>query len=288
MIVVTGATGAVGGIVARELAARGLPQRLAVRDAERAPRLPGAEVAVAGYDDPASLAAALAPGDRVFMVSMHAGYDERLRLHRAFIDAAVQARVARVVYLSFVNAGPTASFRHARSHGETEAMLAASGLPWTAVRNGMYADEIPAWFDAEGRITGYAGDGRISFSYRPELGAAIAELLAEPAHDAREIVTITTPDAVSAPELAAIASDVTGDRYVYAPQPREDWIAYRRSIGRPDWSIEAGAGYYDGVVRGEADVVTDDYRALTGRDPLTIRAIVERLRDRLPLTRRPG
>ena len=109
----------------------------------------------------------------------------------------------------FVGAGPDASFVHGRSHGVTEAMLAESRLPCSAVRNGMYGDEIASWFDADGRITGSGGDGRISFSYRPELGEAIATLLAEPGHDDRDIVTITTPDAVSLAELAALATDVT-------------------------------------------------------------------------------
>ena len=67
------------------------------------------------------------------MVSMHAPPDRRLELHRAFVDVAVQRRVALVVYLSFVGAGPDASFVHARSHGATETMLAESGLPFTAV-----------------------------------------------------------------------------------------------------------------------------------------------------------
>ena len=173
-------------------------------------------------------------------------------------------RVGRVVYLSFIAAGPDASFVHARSHGATEAMLQESGLPWSAVRNGMYGDAIASWFDSEGRITGPGGDGRVSFSFRPELGAAIAVLLAEPGHDDHEIVTITTPDAVSLSDLAAIATDVTGDHYRYEPLEREDWIAYRRSVGRPEWSIEAGITFYDGVARGEADVVSDDYRRADG------------------------
>ena len=209
------------------------------------------------------------------MVSMHAPYAERLALHRSFVDVALGGSVGRVVYLSFIAAGADASFVHARSHGATEAMLRESGLPWSAVRNGMYGDAIASWFDADGRITGPGGDGRVSFSYRPELGEAIAVLLAEPAHDDREIVTITTPDAVSLSDLAAIATDVTGDPYRYEPLEREDWIAYRRSVGRPDWSIEAGISFYDGVARGEADVVSDDYRA-TDR-PL---AVVDSAADR--------
>lgn len=283
MIVVTGASGAVGGLVAAELARLGLPCRLVVRDAARAPALPG-DVVVASYEDGEALAGALEAGDRVFMVSIHASYEERLRLHRSFIGVAAERRVGRVVYLSFVGAGAEASFGHARSHGATEAMLAKARLPFTAVRNAMYADEIATWFDCEGCITGPGGDGRVSFSYRPELGEAIALLLAEPAHDGRALVTITTPAAVTMVELAAIASEVTGDPYRYEPLEREQWIARRRALGRPAWSVEAGIGYWDGVRAGEADVVGEDYRVLTGKEPLSIADVIPLRLDEMPLS----
>jgi uncharacterized protein YbjT (DUF2867 family) len=232
------------------------------------------------------------PGDRVFMVSMHAPPERRLELHRAFVDVAVRRRVGRVVYLSFVGAGPDASFVHARSHGATETMLAESGLPFTAVRNGMYADEIASWFDPDGRITGPGGDGRISLSYRPELAAAIVALLTDEAYDDRQVVNVTGPESFSLAQLAAVASEVTGDAYRYAPLDREEWIDYRKGVGRPDWSIEAGISYYDGVRSGEADVVTNDYRALTGNEPLTIREVVALHRAEMPLSNgaaaRPG
>src|SRR5512133_2678342 len=102
MIVVTGAAGNVGRLVAEELARTGARMRLLVRDLARAPDVSGAEVVEADYADPGSLAAALRPGDRVFMVSIHDGPERRVPLHRSFIAAAVRAEVAHVVYLSFV------------------------------------------------------------------------------------------------------------------------------------------------------------------------------------------
>ena len=63
---------------------------------------------------------------------------------------------------------------------------------------------------------------------------------------------------------------MTGDPYSYAPVERETWKAYRRRRGREEWSIEMGLSYYDGVAHGEAGVVTDDYRRITGREPKTI------------------
>jgi uncharacterized protein YbjT (DUF2867 family) len=155
VLVITGCTGRLGPLVAEEIARRDLPMRLLVRAAARAPIVPGAEVVVADYGEPEWLARALREGDRVFMVSVHEGPARRVPLHRSFVEAAARARVAHVVYLSFVNAGPRAIFLHARSHSETEAML-----------------------ERVNRVPG--GEGRMSFTYRPELAAAIAVVLTEP------------------------------------------------------------------------------------------------------------
>ncbi len=112
LIVVTGASGHVEGLVARELARRGTPFRAVTRTPERLGVLGDVEVAVAGYDEPAALADALGPGDRVFMVSMHAPSERRLALHRGFVDVAARRRGAHVVYLSFVGARTGATFVH--------------------------------------------------------------------------------------------------------------------------------------------------------------------------------
>lgn len=278
----TGSTGYVGRLVADELAARGEEVRLLVRDAARAPDVPGAEVVVGEYGDAASLAAAMHPGDRVFMVSVHEGPERRVPLHRAFIEAARRADVGGIVYLSFVNAGPEAIFLHARSHGATEAMLRESGVPWTSIRNGMYADDIPGWFDPDGVAREPGSDGRMSFSYRPELATAIAVTLTEDGHENR-VYNIVTPDSVTMAELAEAAARVTGDSYRWEPVDDDAWDARWRAQGRTGWELEAGHTTYEALRRGEFDVASDDYRVLTGKEPLTIPEIIERLAGALPL-----
>lgn len=282
MIVVTGSTGRVGGLVARRLHQLHHPMRLLVRDPDRAPRIEGMEVEVADYGDPDALSRGLRKGDRVFMVSLWIGGDTRLDLHRSFVDAAARAKVAHLVYLSFVNAGPTAIFSHAQEHGATEDMLRASGVPWTSIRNSMYADDIPGWFDSDGVAREPGDAARMSFSYRAELADVIAVALTEPGHEGK-VYNITTPESVSMQELAQIASEVTGAHYSYEPISDAEWIKRWKAQGRPDWALESGQTSYAALRSGEFDVVSDDYEKVTGQEPKHIAQIIAAVSDEMPL-----
>ena len=215
------------------------------------------------------------------MVSVHEGPGRRLPLHQSFVETAARRGVAQIVYLSFVNPGPEATFLHARSHGATEAMLAQSGLPYTAIRNGMYADEIPGWFDPEGVAREPVGDGRISFSYRPELAEAIAVVLTEPVHEQASYDIVGQP--VSIGDLARTASEVTGREYRYEPSPRKEWEKRWRARNKEEWAIEAGLTSFDAQLAGEFDVASTDFRSLTGREPLTVAEVIARHIDEMPL-----
>jgi uncharacterized protein YbjT (DUF2867 family) len=256
--------------------------RLLVRDPNRAPVIHGAQVQAAEYGDPEALATGLRKSDRVFMVSLWIGGDTRLDLHRSFIQAAARADVAQLVYLSFVNAGPTAIFSHAREHGATEEMLKASGVPWTSIRNSMYADDIPGWFDPDGVAREPGDDARMSFSYRPELADVIAAALTKPGHEGRTY-NVTTPESVSMRELAQIASQVTGETYYYDPISDDEWVKRWKAQGRPEWALEAGLTSYEALRAGELDVVSDDYEKVTGRKAATIAQIIVELDDEMPL-----
>src|SRR5918997_4150552 len=90
-VAVTGATGHVGGAVARALAERGVEQRLLVRAPERAPRLAGSVVRGCSYGDRAAAEEALSGVETLFMVSASESADRRGQ-HPTFVGAGAAAR----------------------------------------------------------------------------------------------------------------------------------------------------------------------------------------------------
>src|SRR5215213_7050237 len=206
LIAVTGATGGLGGRVARRLAGRGVGQRLVVRDAARAPELDGAEVAEATYGDGEAMRRALDGVATLLLVSASEAAD-RVRLHTTAVDAAVAAGVGRVVYTSFFGAAPDCTFTFGRDHWHTEEALRASGLRSTFLRDNLYIDFLPLMAGPDGVIRGPAGDGRLAAVARDDIAdVAVAVLLGDPGrHDGRGY-DMTGPEALTLAEVAAALS----------------------------------------------------------------------------------
>lgn len=152
--------------MARRLAGRGVAQRLVVRDAERAPRLAGAEVALSpGYHDGAAMTEALRGAQTLFLVSGRESAT-RVQEHLSAVGAAVAAGIERIVYTSVVGAAADSTFTLARHHHATEEAIRATGLAWTFLRDNLYLDFVPFFASADGVIAGPAGEGRTGWVAR--------------------------------------------------------------------------------------------------------------------------
>src|SRR4051794_8228169 len=276
MIAVTGATGALGRRVVDRLAAAGAaPLRLVVRDADRAPQVPGAEVVTnpGGYGDPAGLQAALAGVDTLYLVSA-AEAENRLEQHYAAVDAAVAAGVQRIVYTSFLNASPDAVFTLVRQHHATEERIRATGVRATFLRHSMYADFVPFFASVEeGRavIAAPAGDGRTSFVSRDDLAdVAVAIVLRQDTDLDGRALEVTGPEALTMTEAAQVLTEITGRPVGYRDQTVEEAWATRRPSGHPHWEIEGWVTSYLAIAAGELATVTDVVPTLTGHPARTV------------------
>jgi NAD(P)H dehydrogenase (quinone) len=275
VIAVTGATGELGGRVAARLSERGVPIRVIARDPARAPRLEGADVAVAaGYHDTDEMTAALRGADTVFMVSGRESPD-RLAEHRSAVDAMVRAGVGRIVYTSFANASPDTAFVLGRQHHATEEYIRGTGLAYTFLRDNMYLDFVPFMTSAEGVIAGPAGDGAAAFVARDDVADAAVEVLTGSGH-ANEAYLMTGARALTLAEAARIMTEVTGHEVVYEEETVEEAYASRSKFGAPDWEVEGWVTSYVAIARGELDVVSNDVERLTGHRPMELAALLER------------
>jgi len=274
LIGVAGATGGLGGRIARALAERGAEQRLIVRDPARAPELPGAEVVRGGdYAEGVSLRAAFEGVDVLFLPSA-AEHPDRVSLHRSAVDAAVAAGVGRLVYTSFLAAAPDCVFTFGRDHFHTEEHIRASGIGHTFLRDSLYLDYFPFFAGADGVIRGPAGDGRVAGVARDDVAACAVAVLLDDEHEGRAY-ELTGDRALTMTEAAEIIGRHAGREVVFHDETMDEARESRRPSGAPDWEIEGWVTTYAAVAAGELDVVSDDVRRLTGREPMSLEQMLE-------------
>jgi len=271
-LAVTGATGHVGGRVAHLVA--DLHPRLIVRDATRAPEIPGTASVRASYDDLEAAVAALRGVDVLLMVSASESRTRRDE-HRTFIRAAAEAGVEHLVYTSFAGAAPDAAFTLGRDHFDAEQAILDSGLGHTFLRDNFYLDVLPQFADADGVIRGPAGDGRVAAVARADVADVAAEVLRAPGAHLGATYRLTGPEAVSFAEVAARASAVLGRPMRFQDETVEEAYAWRRAAyGAEDWQLDAWVSTYTAVRDGHMAEVTDDVRRVTGHGPRSLEDVL--------------
>ncbi|CAN9468652.1 unnamed protein product [Alternaria alternata] len=268
-IAVTGASGSVGGFVARNLAARQLPQRLLVRTPSKAPKLPHSEVHQAGYSDHAAASTAL-KGVHTLLMVFASESAERLNQHRSFVDAAVKAGVQHIVYTSYIAAAPDAVFTLARDHYVTEEYIEASGMRWTFLRDNSYIDFMESLVGADGVIRGPAGSGRVSIVAREDVARLAAAVLADPDPHAGVTYDVTGREALSMSDVAETISAVRGRDVRFHNETIEEAYASRANYGVPDWQVDAWVSTYVAIESNVMAPVSNAIQSVTGCAPMTL------------------
>jgi len=273
-LAITGATGGLGGRVARRLADRGVAQRLVVRDPARAPELPGAEVARAAYDDGEAVRRALDGVDTLLLVSASEAVD-RVRLHSGAVDAAVAAGVQRIVYVSFLACSPDATFTFARDHWHTEEHVRGSGVRHTILRDSLYLDVFPLFAGGDGVIRGPAGDGRVAAVARDDVADVAVAVLLGDGHDGRTY-DLTGPEAFTLQQAAEALSRASGRTVTYHAETLDEAYASRAGYGAPHWEVTGWVTTYAAIAAGELDLVSDTVATVAGHPPMDLAEFLRR------------
>jgi NAD(P)H dehydrogenase (quinone) len=239
VIAVSGATGQIGGRVAQLLAERGVEQRLIVRDAARAPSLEGASVGVASdYGAREEMTRALSGCDTLLLVSARES-PNRIDQHRTAVDAAVDAGVERIVYVSFVNASPDAEFTLVRHHWATEQHIRSKRVRFAFPRMNLFIDFLPSMVSADGVIAGPAGDGWFAPVLRADVAAVAAEVLLSDAMDG-DAFDVTGRERLTMADAAAVMAAESGKSIRFVDETLERRTRRGRRSGRPTTRSRAG------------------------------------------------
>jgi NAD(P)H dehydrogenase (quinone) len=276
---VTAASGHLGHLAVEALLARGERDVVAVvRTPEKVADLAarGVEVRTADYDDRAALTRALQGVDRVLFVS---GSEPGVRVaqHTNVVEAAKAAGVGRIAYTGILRADVSGS-PLAPDHVATEELLAASGVPFTVLRNSWYLENYTGQLDQylrTGEVVGSAHDGRVSAASRADYAeAAVAALTAE----APERVYELAGDSFDFPELAATVSQVTGTEVTYRDLSTEEHVRTLQGFGLDEGTAGFVAALDASIAAGDLLTDRDDLAQLLGRPATTLAEAVRAAR----------
>lgn len=288
-IAITGAAGQLG-----RLTAQLVLERVPAGDVVLVTRRPeavadlaqfGAIVRHGDFDDPPSLAGAFDGCERALLISTDV-LGNRVAQHSAAIDTAAAAGVRHMIYTSGENAGGALPLVVAREHGATEQAIRERGLRATALRNGLYAEfqvGAAARAAASGRLVHNNGDGATAYVSREDCAGAAAAVLTTDGHEDR-VYDITGPELVSQADLAELVTAITG-RPVEAVAIDDEAAAQALvDVGLPPEMARAYASFGTAIREGVLKTVSHAVHDLTGREPRSMREVLEAHRSELEET----
>jgi uncharacterized protein YbjT (DUF2867 family) len=263
MILVTGASGKVGGQALRRLVEKGLEVRAFVRDPAKIEALGlGVEAVQGDMDQADTIPPAMAGVDKVLIVAGGwdiAGEDAN------FIAAAEKAGVGHVVLLSSL--GVEAAVASGPFHAPGEEMLRSSALSWTILRPAFFMANALMWRDTvvgQGVVYEPTGTGGHSLIHPADVGDVAAEVLATDGH-AGQTYELTGPEALTSADCAAALSEALGREIRHVDVPEEAFRGGLAQAGVPAPVADNLAKYYVMVKAGEFAMVTPTMSELLGR-----------------------
>ncbi len=212
----------------------------------------------------------------VTRVLLIAGTDEerRVQQHQNVIDAAKTAGVEGIAYTSrTLKDTSTLANQLMHGHFQTEDAIQTSGLSYIIFRNVLYMDTIPQFvgervFDAGIKLP--AGQGRVAFALRSDMGEAIANALL--AEHWNTIYHLTGNASYSFDDVAAALTRLSARQVSYTPVEATAFGAQMLERGVPAHVVQRVIGFMTDIKNGQEDQISPDLERLLGREPTGLEA----------------
>mgnify|MGYP002777007989 CR=1 FL=1 len=260
-ILITGATGNIGGEVVKLLARKNIPLRVMVRDPTKATHLKeqGIEVVRGDFLHPDTLDTALQGIEKAFLVTSNDLH--QVEMESNFVRAAQRAGVQHIVKLSVMGAelDPALPSTFQQWHRLVERQIEASNMAWTHLRPNMFMQNM-RWFAPtiaqQGAIYSTVGNTKISHVDARDVAAVAAICLSESGHENKSY-TLTGTEAISFDEVAQKFSQALKRPVTYVNVAPSNLKAARLANGEPEWYLDAELQLFACWAEGHGSAVTD-------------------------------
>ncbi len=274
MILVTGATGNVGGDVLRGLLELGEPLRAAVTDPSRAAsKLPqSANLVRFDFSDPSTFGPALEGVSRVFLMRPPMMGDPKV--FQPFLEALKSIHLEQVVFLSLLGAQGNPVVPHRK----LELAIEKLEIPHVFLRPSFFLQNLSTTHlqDILERNDLFvpAGNGRTSFIDARDIAAVAVRALTVP-HIVNGGIDLTGPEALTYSEVAEIFSQVLGRQITYSDPAALRFGREMRRRGMKSAFVNIMILIYTTNRLGLAARITNDVERILGRKPISVRGFVK-------------
>jgi NAD(P)H dehydrogenase (quinone) len=277
-ILVTGATGHLGKSVIEKLLEKISPNQISIitRNKEKRAEFQsnGFNAFLGSYDDVNSLEKAMEGVDTVLLISA-GDQGDRMQEHRNVVDAAKKIGVKCIAYTSrCLRDRNTLVNQLMVEHFETEDYIKASGLGYTFFRNILYMDVIPQFIGGkmalEKGIFQPAGDGKIAYALRSEMGEAMANVLLNEGFE-NKIYNFTGDKLYSFYDVATALSELSGNDVKYTEIDEATFTGMMKQRNLPEPVITKILGFITDIKNNQEANVYDDLEIELGRKPATLK-----------------
>ncbi|QCX37378.1 SDR family oxidoreductase [Aureibaculum algae] len=275
-ILITGATGNLGSAVVETLLKNIPAQNISVlvREEEKiqAIKAKGINVFQGDYDNLSALENAMANVDTVLLISA-SDQGNRIQQHRNVIDTAKKSGVENIAYTSrAMRNRETLAHQLMEEHFLTEDYIKASGLNYTLFRNTLYMDVLPLFTGEKVFETGIfqpAGNGKVAFALRKEMGEAMANVLSNEGYE-NKTYKFTNIEAYSFYDIAKALTALSGKEIKYQPADISSFQEMMKPTGIPESMLQKVIEFNTDIKNGQEDEITKDLENHLGRKPTTL------------------